>query len=130
MIENLDENILQTMNIDLDLQLSDPLYSSSFSTNNNTPTSTDLISTFNTPNQHEDLWNLFEQISSPNQSDSTPYHESYTSPIPCHTSTMYSSYPYSTLRTCIDRKRRKRRKCYGCRRQGHLKKECPYLSHE
>lgn len=101
--------------IDLDL----PLYSSSCSANTNTPTSIDIISSLDTHNEQEDIWNIFERISSRSQSDSTPY-LSYASPI----------YPYSTLRTCIDRKRAKRRKCYGCRRHGHLKKECPYFSHQ
>jgi hypothetical protein len=127
-LEEDNHSTIETMSTDIDLHLSDPLYSSS--TNNNTPTSTDLISTLNTPNAHEDLWNIFEQSSSPNQSDSTPYHQPYSSPIPCYTPTIYPSYTYSSLRTCINRQRPKRRKCYGCRRQGHLQKECPYISHK
>jgi hypothetical protein len=120
------ENPVQTTS-DFDIQLdqySDPFYSPSSSMNNPTPN--------NLPEQ-EDFWNIFQQISSSTKPDSTRFHP-YSSIVPYHPSSMYSSYlpsyPYSSLRTCINRQRRKRRKCYACRRQGHLKNECPYFSHE
>jgi len=127
-------DVQTTVETDIDMQLNlylDPFYSSS--TNNNTPTASDLISTLNNYNENEDIWNILEQMSSQTKSDSTSF-DSYSSVVPCHTSSMYSSflpsYPYSSLRTCINRRRSNRRKCYACRQKGHIRKECPYFSHE
>jgi hypothetical protein len=127
-------------------QYTEPIYSST--TNDHTPTSTELVSTINNPNEQEDIWNIFEQISSQTNLESSrhdynsiryqPYethYQPYSSPIiQCHTPSIYPTfqtpYQYSSLHTHTNQKRLKRRKCYGCRQQGHLRKECPYFSHE
>ena len=124
-------------------QYTDPFYSSPSLTDSNTPTSTDLISTLDNPNEQEDIWNIFEQISTQINSDviqhnhhSMHYHpyKSYSTTIQSHAPSIYQSfltpYPYPYHRTCVNRRRFQRRKCYGCRQQGHLRKECPYLSHQ
>ncbi|CAF4592585.1 unnamed protein product, partial [Rotaria magnacalcarata] len=41
----------------------------------------------------------------------------------------FTPYRYSVLRMCTSKRHIKRRRCYGCRQQGHLRKECPYFPH-
>jgi len=137
--------IQATTHIDMSLnQYTDPLYSSSSSTNSNTPISTDLISTIDNPNEQEDIWNIFEELSSQMNSDSIQQHDhhsihyhpykSYSSTVQSHIPSIYQSfltpYPYPSHRTFTNRRRLQRRKCYGCRQQGHLRKECPYFSQD
>lgn len=108
---------------------SDPSIDSSSPTTTNT--SIDIISTPGNQTDVVDLWTIFEQISSEAPLNSTPDTpcSSLASPSPTYSSRP-RPYPYSNLRTCINRTRIRRRKCYGCRRQGHLRKECPYLFQE
>ncbi|CAF2978239.1 unnamed protein product [Rotaria sp. Silwood2] len=124
-------------------QYTDPLYSSSSSTKSNTPISPNLISTINNHNDYENISNIFEEILSQTNSDSIRYdhysryyhpYDPYSSFCQGYGSSMhppfYKPYSYSSLRMSTSKRHRKRRKCYGCRQQGHIRKECPYFSHE
>ncbi|CAF3494876.1 unnamed protein product [Rotaria sp. Silwood2] len=124
-------------------QYTDPLYSSSSSTKSNTPISPNLISTINNHNDYENISNIFEEILSQTNSDSIRYdhysryyhpYDPYSSFFQGYGSSMhppfYKPYSYSSLRMSTSKRHRKRRKCYGCRQQGHIRKECPYFSHE
>ncbi|CAF1069086.1 unnamed protein product [Rotaria sordida] len=141
-VENEVVRITSQTNMSID-QYTDPFYSSSSSTNCNTPISTNLISTIDNHNDYENISNIFEEILS--QTNSNPirynnysryYHpyEPYSGFIQNYTSPMHPSffkpYSYSPLRICNSKRNRKRRKCYGCRQSGHLRKECPYFPQE
>ncbi|UJR32194.1 hypothetical protein I4U23_019658 [Adineta vaga] len=134
--------IQPTLHVDISPeQYSDLLYSST--SDSNTPILSDLIPTLNNSTEQNNIWNIFDQISSQMNSDAIQhnhhpihYHpyKSYSSNIQRRISSIYSSYltshPYSSLRLCHSSRRFKRRKCYGCRKYGHLRKECPYFPHE
>lgn len=122
-------------------QYTDLLYSSS-SPSSGTPQSNDLVPAVSNPAEQQAIWNIFDQITSQMNAESLQHehhalhfhpYKSFGS-IQSHTSSLYSSYlapcRYSSLRSCHIDRRVRRRKCYGCRRQGHLRKECPYLPHE
>ncbi|CAF3131304.1 unnamed protein product [Rotaria socialis] len=134
--------IASHINISFD-QLADPLYSSSSSsTNSNTPISPNLLATIDTRADFDSIANIFEEILAQTNSNSMhhDHHPTYFHPYEryspivrtrapsVHTSYL-TPYTYSALRMCTSTRHIKRRRCYGCRQQGHLRKECPYFPH-
>ena len=82
------------------------------STNSDVPVSTDLSSLFDHSGEHDPIWNIFEQLSTSCASEST---RSQPHPL-----------IYPSFRPSKSRRRFKRRRCYKCRRPGHLRNACPY----
>ncbi|CAF0932391.1 unnamed protein product [Adineta ricciae] len=134
--------IQPTIHVDIPVdQYTELLYSST--TSSETPTSDDLLPTSGNSTEQNDIWNIFNQLSSQFNSDSIQhshpaihYHpyKSYPPAVSKHISSIYTSYlrthSYPSLRSCHSSRRFKRRKCYGCRQHGHLRKECPHFPHE
>ena len=134
--------IQPTIHVDIPVdQYTELLYSST--TSSETPTSDDLLPTSGNSTEQNDIWNIFNQLSSQFNSESIQhnrpaihYHpyKSYPPAVSKHISSIYSSYlrthSHPSLRPCRSSRRFKRRKCYGCRQHGHLRKECPHLPHE
>ncbi|CAF1140950.1 unnamed protein product [Adineta steineri] len=138
--ETTEETVVLSLNTPMDISLNKhttSLSSSSSLINCDTSTSNDLISTMNSINEHEDIWNIFDQLSAPINSNTLQhYHpyKSFSSPIQNHTPPMYPPFlrscPYSHPRLYPSRRDIQRRKCYKCRRPGHIRKECPYYPQE
>lgn len=105
--------------------------------------SSNLLSTIDLQNDFDSFANIFEDIlaqknpnSIRNDHQSSYFHpyENYSPIIRTHSSSTHQSiftpYSYSNLRLCTTNTRKiRRRRCYECRQQGHLKRECPFLSH-
>ena len=94
----------------------------------------------NHSNVHESTSNILDNTLSRTHVDIIQRndHSSYFQPCKTYSSVVWSltpsvypscctTYPYPFIRTYTNKRHLKRRKCYGCRQRGHLRKECPYL---
>ena len=105
-------------NTTLDLLL-EPAYAWFSSMTSDTPLSTDFFSSLDQSNDQDSIWTIFEQLSTPCYSESIRTDDEIRS---------NRFQPYPAIGSSTSRRRLKRRKCYKCRRYGHLRKECPHSS--